>query len=142
MFSHETVIRLQHTDAAGLIFCSRLFDLAHVAYEAFLDEIGHPLPTALAAGPVVLPIVHASADYRAPMRLNDRVRIELWVEIVNPRSFELRYRFLKDDGTLAAGARTVHVAVRSGTGDSVRLPEPLAAALEPHRAAGCQGGDR
>ncbi len=126
MFTYETIIRLQHVDAAGLIFYARIFDLAHAAYEAFLDEVGHPLPTELAAHPIVLPIAHATADYRAPLRLNDRLRIELWVAAVNVRSFELRYRFLKTDGTLAAGARTIHVAVDSQSGNSIKLPAKLA----------------
>ncbi len=136
MFTFETVVRLQHTDAAGLIFYSRVFDFAHAAYEAFLDEIGNPLPTALAAHPVVLPIAHATADYRAPLRLNDPLQIELWVETVSTRSFELRYRFLKEDGTLAAGVRTIHVAVDSESGHSTRLPDRLAEALRARQARG------
>ena len=35
-----SVVRLHHTDAAGVIFCSRLLELAHEAYEALLDEAG------------------------------------------------------------------------------------------------------
>ncbi len=134
MFSYQTVIRLQHTDAASLIFYARIFDLAHEAYEVFLDEIGHPLPTEMSKQAVMLPIAHATADYRAPLRLNDRVRIEVWVEAVNRRSFELRYRFVKADDTVAAGVRTIHVAVDSQTGGSVSLPEALARSLEAHRA--------
>ncbi len=136
MFTYETIVRLQHTDAAGLIFYARVFDLAHAAYEAFLDELGHPLPTALSIHPVVLPIAHATADYRAPLRLNDRLRIELWVETLSRRSFELRYRFLRADGELAAGVRTIHVAVDSQSGDSTELPAALAEALRNRQAPG------
>ncbi len=136
MFTYETVVRLHHTDAAGTIYYARVFDLAHAAFEAFLDDIGHPLPSALAAHPVVLPIAHATADYRAPLRLNDPLRIELWVETLSRRSFELRYRFLRADGELAAGVRTIHVAVDSESGESTELPDKLAEAFGRRMAPG------
>lgn len=133
MFVHETVVRLQHTDAAGVIFFARLFDLAHLAYEAFLDEMGHSLASDLADQPLVTPIAHATADYRAPLRLNDRLRVEVGVAEVGGRSFVLSYRFLKRDGTVAAEARTAHVAVDSETGKSTQLPRDLARSLLAHR---------
>ncbi len=82
----------------------------------------------MAASPTVIPIVHTSADYRSPLRLNDRVRIEVTVERLSQRSFTLGYRVHARD-RLAAEARTVHVAVDRSEGGATRLPESLAAAL-------------
>ncbi len=130
MHTFETTIRLQHTDGAGVVFFARFFELAHVAYEDFLETIGEPLPADLAAAPILYPIVHAESDYRAMLRLGDRLRIELAVEAIKSRSFELAYRFVAPSGDEAALLKTVHVAVDKQTGRSTRLPEALSAALQ------------
>jgi len=129
VFVYETKIRMQHTDAAGIVFFARFFELAHVAYEEFLTACGQPLPSDLAQAPLFFPIVHASSDYRASLRLGDAVRIEVEVREVKSRSFTLGYRVLGADATEAALLTTVHMAVAAATGRSTRLPEGLAAAL-------------
>jgi len=125
----ETVIRLQHTDAAGVIFYARLFDLAHLAFEDLLDGLGHPLPQDLPNATLILPIVRAQADYRGALRLGDALRIDVDVAEVRSRSFSLAYRFTKADGSTAATCATVHAAVDRASGTSAQLPEDLATAL-------------
>lgn len=129
MHTFETTIRLQHTDAAGVTFFARLFELAHLAFEDMLDAIGHPLPQDLAGAPVAYPIVHAEADYRAPMRMGQRVRIDVAVDDVRSRVFKLLYVFTLEDGTHAADAQTIHAAVGRGVRDATVLPPDLVAAL-------------
>lgn len=128
MFSYETVVRLGHTDTAGVIFFARLFDLIHLAYEAMLEELGYPLSADMPNSEELMPIVHSSADFRSPLRLNDRVRIEVEVEELRARSYTLAYRVLKGE-TLAAQARTVHVCIDRDRGRARPLPEALARAL-------------
>lgn len=129
MHIFETTVRLQHTDAAGVVFFARFFELAHVAYEDMLACIGQPLPRDLGKAPLILPIVHADSDYRSSLRLGDRVSIEVDVREVKSRSFTLGYRFVDADGTEAARLTTVHVAVDPATSRSTRLPDALADAL-------------
>jgi hypothetical protein len=38
MYTYQTTIRLHHTDAAGVVFFSNLFVIAHDAYESFLES--------------------------------------------------------------------------------------------------------
>jgi len=128
----QTVIRMQHTDAAGVVFFARLFDLAHLAYEDLLDAIGFPLPADMAHAALILPLIHARTDYRAVLRLGDRLQIQVTVEEVRSRSFALAYRFLRADGVEAAATRTVHAAVAAATGRATGLPEDLARALRGH----------
>lgn len=129
MHVHETTVRLQHTDGAGVVFFARYFELAHIAYEELMESLGVPLPADLAGWDPVLPIVRAESDYKASLRLGDRVRIEVLVAEVKSRSFTLRYRFLGPDGSEAAVLSTVHVAVDRATGRSTRLPDELRAAF-------------
>lgn len=136
MHTFETVIRLQHTDAAGVIFFARLFDLAHLAFEDLMDRIGQPLPADLAAAEVAYPIVEASAEFHAALRLGDRVRIEARVAEIGERGFSLAYRFVRDHGALAATARTVHKAAGRGVRGPASLPEGLVTALRQLAAPG------
>jgi len=126
---HDATIRLQHVDGAGIVYFARFYELAHAAYEEFLDALGHSLPADLARADVILPIVHSSSDYRALLRMGDRVRIEVWVREVKSRTFTLGYRFVRADGAEAAVLTTVHVAVDPRTGKATQLPAALAQAL-------------
>jgi len=131
MHRFEMTVRLQHTDAAGVVFFARFFEIVHLAFEDFLDALGHPLPQDLALADVAYPIVHASADYRAPLRLGQRIVVEVSVAEVKSRSFSLEYAILLPDGTQTARARTVHVAVDGNVrGHWAELPADLRAALE------------
>ncbi len=130
MHVFERTIRLEHTDGAGVVFFARYFQLAHEAYEDLLDAIGQSLPADLAAAPILYPIVHAESDYRAMLRMGDRLRVEVTVEELKSRSFRLGYRFMNPAGEDAARLETVHVAVDKATGKSTRLPDELRSALE------------
>ena len=68
MYHYQTTIRLHQTDAAGVVFFSNLFVIAHDAYESFLES--HlPLNAILSDGVYIIPIVHAEADYLLPLAL-------------------------------------------------------------------------
>jgi 1,4-dihydroxy-2-naphthoyl-CoA hydrolase len=127
--AYETTIRLRHTDAAGVMFFARLFELVHRAFEDLLEHVGHPLPEDLAAAEVAYPIVHASADYRAPLRLGTKVRVDVDVLEVRERGFRLGYRVTTAAGVEAATATTVHAAVGRGVRGRAALPPALAEAL-------------
>jgi 1,4-dihydroxy-2-naphthoyl-CoA hydrolase len=129
-FSHDLCIRLHDTDAAGVLFYGHLFRHAHDAYESFMQSIGFPLRDLIGTDGrsprVMLPITRAEAHYAAPLRLGDRVRVEVRVIEVRQRSFALDYRFLDTEGRECASASTVHCLVGA---DAVALPEGLRQAL-------------
>ncbi len=127
-------VSLHDTDAAGVMFFAHLFRHAHDAYEAFMTDIGLPLDALIRAGKTALPLVHAEADYQAPMRHGDRIDVEVRVADVARRGFRLSYRFLDATGQSAATALTVHVRVRPGTTGAEALPDELAAALRARQA--------
>ncbi|MCX7008984.1 MAG: thioesterase family protein, partial [Kiritimatiellaeota bacterium] len=75
------------------------------------------------------PIVHAEADYTAPLRWGDAVTVEVCPGRIGKTSFGLRYRLIKCDGTVTGTVSTVHVAVSGKTGRPMQLPAKLRAAL-------------
>ena len=127
LFEYPFTLRLHDTDAAGVIYFARLLDRAHEAYEAFLESAGLPLNNWLGQGPQ-LPLVHAEADFLAPIRLGRQVRVKLWATEVGRTSFTLDYAFTGEGGEKLARARTVHVAMQQG--ECVTLPDGLRAVLQ------------
>ncbi len=130
MFTYETRIKLRDTDAAGVIYFPRLFELVSDAYEAFLAEGGFDIFNAYAGKTdFLLPVVHAEADYQAPLRAGDRIGIEVVVERIGTSSYSFVFTVRNESGGICAVARKSHVAVSRTTWKSVPIPEPVANAL-------------
>ncbi len=127
LFEYHFTLRLRDTDAAGVIYFARLLERAHEAYEAYLESLGLPLQSWLAQGPQ-LPLVHAEADFLAPMGLGRKVRVQLSLAALGRSSFTLGYVFSAENGEPLARARTVHVALNNA--EAVELPESLRSELE------------
>ena len=108
--SYATTISLSDTDAAGVLFFARLFELVQRAFEAHLATHGLPIARCMSDG-IMAPVVHAEADYRSPLRLGDAITIETSVESIGDSSVRMAYIVRKIDGTLAAEALVVHVCV-------------------------------
>ncbi len=130
MFSHTTTIRLHDTDAAGVLYFAHQFRIAHEAFEAYLQSVQFDIGNLLRTADYRVPIVHAEADYRAPLSVGDRVMIQLAVERIGDTSFTLVYRLVKQDGTQAGVVRTVHVSVDKESGQKRLLPDLLRTIVE------------
>jgi YbgC/YbaW family acyl-CoA thioester hydrolase len=124
-------ISLGDTDAAGVLFYPRLFELAQRAFERFTGDRGFPI-TRFWEDKVLAPVVHVEADYRAPLRLGEPITVETTVEQIGDTSFRMAYIVRKVDGTLAAEALVVHACI-DRDGRAVRVPEALRVALTDPR---------
>ena len=124
-------LRLHDVDGAGRIFFGHLFRHFNDASEAFLAAAGHPLSELLAEGEILLPVVHAEADFCRPLRHGESLTIEVEVAQVGERSFTLGYRVVDDREGLRAEGQTVHVCVDAASGESRRLPDWLREVLAP-----------
>jgi len=133
-YCYAFTVRLQDTDAAGVLFFANLFRHAHDAYEAFMEDLGFPLDAAIRDRRWRLPIVHSEADYRAPIGHGERITVALEVAEVGHSAFTLDYAFHDAAGRVAARARTVHVAIDTDSATSKALPEALRGRLSGHLA--------
>ena len=129
-YRHQIKIPFQDIDAAGIVFFAHLFRYAHEAYEHFMAHIGHSLIDVLEKGDHLLPLVHAEADYREPLRLGQTVTIELETAKIGNSAFTLSYRFVADSGKTYATAETVHTVVEKTKQKSTPIPEPLRTSLK------------
>lgn len=126
MHTATRTITLRHTDAAGVLYFANQLELAHEVFEEWLASRGLPLRSILDGADWVLPIVHASADYGAPLRLGDVVSLTVRVTKVGDRSLTWEAT-LERSGARAGRVEVTHVAVDRATGKARPLPVEVAA---------------
>ena len=130
MYTMDTRITLGQTDCAGRLYFARLFEMAHQAYEEFLDTREIPLSKLLEMSQFHLPICACHGEFSQPIGLGEAISIELILEKISRRSFTLHYRFLGEEGQEKAWVKTTHASVGSKTHESIDLPDQIRRALE------------
>lgn len=125
MYIYQTKIKLHETDAAGLIFFSNQFKLMHDAYECVLENIGYGFADLLRNYDFFLPIVHAEADYKAPLFVGDVLEIQVVVESVGNTSFTFAYKIFNHKKELVGTGKTVHVTMDKKTSQKIPLPPTM-----------------
>lgn len=123
-------IYLSETDATGFLYFCELLKIAQETFEEYLVQKGVALQQMIEQGEFLLPIVHAEADYSAPLRVGDQVAIQLKVAEIGTSSFKLEATF-HSKGDQAGRAQIVHVAISPQTGKSIPLSDSLLALLGP-----------
>ncbi len=132
-FEYRFNVGMSSVDAAGIMFFPELLRHAHDAYEAFMKSLGHELGSVLSRGQYLLPIRHAEADYRYPMRLGAELLVHVGVSRIGRTSFTIVSRFVDADEQLCARSKTIHVCVDPGTGQPMALPDGLRSALQAYQ---------
>jgi 1,4-dihydroxy-2-naphthoyl-CoA hydrolase len=118
-------VHLRDTDATGVLYFSEQFRMALEAFESFLRAKGDPLHELLQS-PLIFPIVHAEADYLAPLKVGDPLEITLHEGKVGTTSLTLHYRFFDPQRKQEVGrVKIVHVATDKKSQKAVAVPERL-----------------
>lgn len=128
-YKHQITIPFQDIDAAGIVFFAHLFRYAHEAYEQFMSAHDHSLAEILKSGKYLLPLVHAEADYRQPLRHDETITIELSVKKLGESSFTLLYHCLDSAEKVRAVIETVHVTLDASQKRPMPIPDSLRAVL-------------
>ena len=136
-FRHPTPPRFQDVDAAGIVFYARLFAYFHDAYVAFLESLGPELALhrAIESADFLIPLVHAKADFKAPLRFGDEATTTVRVDRIGTSSYTIAYQIHRGDGQLAAEGQTVHACAGKEDFRPRPLPESLRAGLMVHHDA-------
>lgn len=144
----QRTVRFGETDAAGVMHFHELLRWCHEAYEESLERFGLPAASifpqpswaqsaasttedqqAPAQAAVALPIVHCQADFRRPLLCGDGLTIQLRPERLDPGSFTLHCRFLRQAEVVATGL-TRHLAIEACSRRRCPLPEGINRWLE------------
>lgn len=121
-FSEHLVVRMPHTDAAGVIFYPKVFEIEQELFERWLELGGFSLRDMLAGRLAPTPIVHCAADYRLPVRAGDKLTAQLVGVEVGRSGYTFQWAFSRGKEP-AISARVKRVAIDPRAGESIDLPE-------------------
>jgi 4-hydroxybenzoyl-CoA thioesterase len=129
----ERAVRFDEVDAAGIVFFAQIVAYVHEAMEHFFEQLEGGYPRLIMERRVGVPAVKLAADFSAPLRYGDRMRIETTVARIGGRSAELLYRIHRErDGVLCATLRHTVVVTDLDKLASREMPADVRAALEAH----------
>lgn len=83
-------VEFSETDMAGIVHFSAFFKYFEVVEHAFFRSLGFSVVMSQCDPPIGFPRVHASCDYRRPLRFEDV--LELHLEVVEKKRRSLTYQ--------------------------------------------------
>ncbi len=129
-------VEFSETDMAGIMHYSNYFRFMETAEHAFFRSLGFSIVTEMTDPPVGWPRVHASCDFRRPLRFEDQVEVRLLVKEKNRKALTYQFRFRKVGdpslGEVAVGEITVVCVQRQPNGEmkAVAIPSVIADQIE------------
>ena len=82
MYIYKTTLKLHQTDAAGVLFFSKLMEIAYDSYHEFMEHIQFGLGKIIREESFLLPIIHTEADYNKPLFVGDHLTVKFEIERV------------------------------------------------------------
>ena len=125
-------VEFSETDMAGIVHYSNFFRYMETAEHAFFRSLGFSIVSPHTEPPVGWPRVHASCDYKHPLRFEDEVEIQLLVSEKKAKSLSYLFKIHKLNAQppveVARGRLTVVCVTRDAHGKMSAAPIPQALA--------------
>jgi len=67
-------------------------------------------------------LVNTNITYKQPIFFGDKIRVEIWFSKLNAASAIMEFRFIKNDGALAATGYQKGLFIKGNTGKPYRIP--------------------
>jgi 4-hydroxybenzoyl-CoA thioesterase len=139
MIAFERPVRFQDVDAAGLLFFPEYASYAHEAMEHFFEPLDGGYVGLIQSRRIGLPAVRVETEFFAPVRYGDRLSIQTSVAKLGNRSLTFRYRFVRQDGVVAAELLHTVVTTDLEAVKSCEMPADVRGIAEAHLERGAQG---
>lgn len=117
---YQRKIKLEETDATGVIFFSKLQSIGLECLEIFLNNKGFSVKKLIELN-LLFPIVHAEANYYIPIECADSLEISLFLEKMGDKSISFYLEFSLD-GAKAADMRLTNVTTCRILKKSISIP--------------------
>lgn len=139
-------VEFSETDMAGIVHFSNYYRYMEAAEHEFFRSLGFSIVTRQTDPPVGWPRVHASFDFKHPLRFEDE--FEVFLRVVEKRSRSLTYAFRvcklvgADSIECASGRLTVVCVIKDADGKmgAAPIPEELADKIEVAEADDSDNG--
>ncbi len=125
---YQRKIKLEETDATGVIFFAKLPSIALELLEIFLNQIGYSIPQMMEME-TLFPIVHVKANYLLPMRCSDLLDCHLYLKKVGESSVTFYIDFFLND-QLSGNVELVNVWIDKCSFKSKPLSAEFKSALK------------
>ena len=128
--SFEQQVYTYDIDYAGHVSNIVYLRWMETARAKLLEAAGKPVQELLREG--IVPILAGTTiEYRRPILLDDRIRVEIWLSRMRGVTARIEVRFFDGEGRLAASGWHRGVFLNAETQRPLRLPPALRSALEP-----------
>ena len=124
MFIYRRTIRVQDTDATGVLYFANQLQIALEAFEEFLLTQGFSFGEMVRKNQFLLPIVHTEGDFFAPLTLGDQVEVHLSFSKIGTTSITHTSELFKQ-GHRVGTASIVHVVYCPNKGEAIPIPKEL-----------------
>ena len=122
-------MRWSDVDAAGIVCYGAFVRFVEVAETELFRAAGMPYSKVFDTFDCWLPRVHFSADFHAPARLDEKLRVAATVKALGTTSITLGFTIDNQAGTRIAEFEIVLVCMDRASSTKRALPEELRAAL-------------
>lgn len=129
-------VEFSETDMVGIVHYSNFFRYMETAEHAFFRSIGYSIVSNQTNPPVGWPRVHASCDFRQPLRFEDEVEVHMLVTEKKSKSLTYEFRFRRLNASpvveVARGKLTVVCVTcdASGKMSAATIPQEIADKIE------------
>jgi YbgC/YbaW family acyl-CoA thioester hydrolase len=128
-------VEFADTDMAGIVHFSNYFRYMERVEHEFLRSLGISVHDTVSEPPVSFPRVNATCDYRAPLKYEDDLEIQLLVREKRSKliTYEFRFRKRGAEEIVAVGSITVvSVTIDRATGrmSSIAIPPAIDRLIE------------
>ncbi len=129
-------VEFSETDMAGIMHFSNFFRFMETAEHGFYRSLGFSVIMSQYDPPLGFPRVHASCDFKRPLRFEDLVEVHLLVAEKKSKSIRYTFRFRNLSATPAEEVARGHVTIvcvahrHSGKMSAVPIPLEIAELIE------------
>ncbi|NJM64338.1 MAG: 1,4-dihydroxy-2-naphthoyl-CoA hydrolase [Acaryochloris sp. RU_4_1] len=129
---YTRTIRLQDTDAAGVIYFTSALNICHEAFEDSLIASGIDIRTFFSNPDTAMPIVHTNIDFLKPCFCGDQLVLHLSTHQLAEDEFEVRYNItaVNKSERLIGQATLRHICINPINRQRHPLPEELVTWLQ------------
>lgn len=132
-FTYDQKIKFRHCDPAGIVFYPRYFEMMNDTVEAFFERVAQ-LPFSQMHDDCGVPTAAIEAQFQAPSRLGDRLRITLAISRLGRSSLGFAYDArCGEEQRFSASSTVVFVDAQ---GRPAPWPDAVRARIEDHMKGG------
>jgi len=141
LFEARFIVYWSESDAAGIAHFTTFFKMLEWTEEELLRDILGEAFTDPDKRSIIFPRVHASCDYKAPLRVHDTARISIDSAVIGKTSITWLFTIHNETlGVESAKCKVVAVSVEASTLRPIEVPSELKEALLK-RGAVLRSGD-